>query len=77
MRKLILIILMTISIGSCQERTKKDVESKSKIPMNSEITAKAEIDFKSNPIAEEYRTVITEKYNELEVNFANYYVIIT
>jgi hypothetical protein len=77
MRKLILIILMAISVGSCQERIKKEVESKSTIPLNAEITAKSDIDFKSNPIAEEHSTVITEKYNELEVNFADYYVIIT
>lgn len=68
---------MAISLVSCQERTKKDVESSSDIPVNSGITRKADIDFKSNPIAEDHRTVITEKYNELEVNFASYYVITT
>ena len=77
MRKLVLITLMAISLVSCQERTKKDVESSSDIPVNSGITRKADIDFKSNPIAEDHRTVITEKYNELEVNFASYYVITT
>jgi hypothetical protein len=45
--------------------------------VNSEIAAKADIDFNSNPLAERYRTVITEKYNELEVNFSSYYVITT
>ena len=32
---------------------------------------------KSNPKAELYRTLITEKYNKLDVNFASYYVITT
>ena len=77
MSRLLLITLIAISLVSCQERTKKEVESSSDVPVNSEITRKADIDFKSNPIAEDHRTVITEKYNELEVNFASYYVITT
>jgi hypothetical protein len=77
MRKLVVITLLAISLISCLDRTKKNVESSSAIPLNSEIIAKADINFKSNPIAERYRTVITEKYNELEVNFASYYVITT
>ena len=77
MRKIVLIILLTISLVSCQDRPKKDVESSRAIPMSSEITDKADIDFKSNPMAERYRTVITEKYNEFEVNFASHYIITT
>ena len=72
-----LLTVLAISLVSCQDRTKKNVESSTAIPLNSEITGKADIDFKSNPIAERYRTVITEKYNELEVNFASYYIITT
>ena len=53
MRKFLLITLLAISLVSCQDRAKKNVESSSAIPLNSEITAKADIDFKSNPIAEE------------------------
>jgi hypothetical protein len=77
MRRLLLITLIAISVVSCQDKTKKKEDSISTIPLNSERTVKADINFKSNPIAERYRTVITEKYNELEVNFASYYVIIT
>ena len=77
MRKLLLIILMAISLVSCQDKTKKKEDSISTIPLNSERTVKVDINFKSNPIAERYRTIITEKYNELEVNFASYYVITT
>ena len=77
MKKFMLLTVLAISLVSCQDRTKKNVESSTAIPLNSEITGKADIDFKSNPIAERYRTVITEKYNELEVNFASYYVITT
>lgn len=77
MRKLVLIILLAISLVFCQERTKKNTESGSPIPLNSEIRGKADIDFKSNPIAEDHRTVITEKYTELEVNFASNYIITT
>jgi len=77
MRKLVLIILLAISLVSCQDKAKINAESSSDIPVNSEIKGKADIVFKSNPIAEDHRTVITEKYNELEVNFASYYVITT
>ena len=68
---------MAISMLACQDKTKKKEDSNGSLPLKSEITIKAEINFKSNPIAENHRTVITEKYNELEVNFASYYVIIT
>lgn len=77
MRRLFLITLITISLVSCQDKTKKKEDSTSTIPLISERTVKANINFKSNPLAEQYRTVITEKYNDLEVNFASYYVIIT
>jgi len=77
MKKIVLFTLLAISLVSCQEKTKKDVEPRSAMPLNSEITPMADIDFKSNPVAEHYRTVISEKYNELEVNFASYYVITT
>ena len=77
MRRLLLITLIAISLVSCQDKTKKKEDSISTIPLNSERTVKADINFKSNPIAERYRTVITEKYNELEVNFASYYVVTT
>src|SRR5210317_1580802 len=77
MRKLLLIILISISLVSYQDKTKKKEDSISTIPLNSERTVKVDINFKSNPIAEDHRTVITEKYNELEVNFASYYVITT
>lgn len=77
MRRLILITFIAISLVSCQDKTKKKEDSISTIPLNSEKTVKADINFKSNPIAERQRTVITEKYNELEVNFASYYVITT
>ena len=77
MRRLLLITLIAISLVSCQDKTKKKEDSISIIPLNSERTVKADINFKSNPIAERYRTVITEKYTELGVNFASYYVITT
>ena len=77
MRRLLLITLIAISLVSCQDKTKKKEDSISTIPLNSERTVKADINFKSNPIAERYRTVITEKYTELGVNFASYYVIST
>ena len=43
----------------------------------SEDKTKAQINFESNPIAESHRTVLTEKYNELGVNFASHYIVIT
>ncbi len=77
MRRLLLITLISISVVSCRDKTKKKEDSIGTIPLTSERTVKAEINFKSNPTAERYRIVITDKYNELEVNFASYYVIIT
>jgi len=77
MKRIVLIILLAISIVTCQERAKKDTEAESSLPLNSVNKHKADIDFKSNAIAERYRTVISVKYNELDVNFASYYIIIT
>ena len=77
MRKLLLLTLIAISLVSCQDKTKKEKDPISTIPLNTERTVKADINFKSNPIAERYRTVITEKYTELGVNFASYYIITT
>ena len=77
MRKFTWIALLTIALVSCQDKTKKDTESVSASPVNSEIIGKAAIDFESNSDAERHRAVITEKYNELEVNFASYYIIAT
>ena len=76
MKKIILVTLLAI-LFSYQDKTKKNVESSIDTPLDSEITIKADIDFKSNPIAEGHRAEITEKYNELEVNFASYYVVTT
>lgn len=77
MKRLLLIALVAISLVSCQDKTKKKEDPVSTVPLNSGRTVKAEINFTSNPIAESYRTVITENYDKLEVNFASYYVIIT
>jgi hypothetical protein len=77
MRKLILIALMVVFALSCQDKTRKKDDSTGSVPSNSEIVVKADINFSSNPIAERYRTVITEKYDKLEVNFASFYVITT
>ncbi len=77
MKKIFLSTLMVLSIISCQQRTKKVRETGTTISQKAENDGKADINFESNPIAEQYRTVITEKYDELEVNFASYYVIVT
>ena len=77
MRNLLLITLLALSTISCQDRTKTKQESVNTTSLGVENTTKADIDFGSNPIAERYRTVITEKYDELEVNFATHYVVVT
>ena len=77
LKNFVLLIALAISIASCQDKTKKDAASENPIPANSETQGKAAIDFESDPVANEYRTVISEKYNELEVNFASYYIITT
>jgi hypothetical protein len=69
--------LILFIIVSCQEKTKKDEESINFESKKTESIVKADIAFDSHPIAERYRTVITEKYNELDVNFASYYVLVT
>lgn len=68
---------MVIYLVSCQDKTKVKIESNSNVSLNSENIDKADIDFKSNPMVDLYRDVITDIYNELEVNFASYYVITT
>jgi len=77
MKKTVLFLLLVISLISCQEKAKKDGESGNSTISNAEVTSKASINFKSNPIAERYRTVIQEKYEELDVNFASYYIVVT
>lgn len=76
MKKIFIITLIAISVFSCQDRTK--IKNDTNInSVNTKELVKATINFKSNPLAERYKTVITQKYLELEVNFASYYVIIT
>jgi hypothetical protein len=68
---------LAISLVSCQEKTKKDAEPETPVTTNSKEQGKAAINFESDPIAKEYKTVISEKYSELDVNFASYYIITT
>ncbi len=77
MKKLMIISLSMISMIACQEKGQKKADSTISISKDSEKIVKADIDFSSNPLANQYKTVITEKYNTLEVNFASYYVLIT
>lgn len=77
MKRLILTAFIAVSLVSCQDKTQKKEDLNNSIPSNSEKMVKADINFESNPIAEQNRTVITEKYNELEVNFAGHYIITT
>ena len=77
MKKLVLITLLALSVISCQERTKTNQESVDAASLEVKSAAKADINFGSNPIAERYRTVITEKYDKLEINFAAHYVVTT
>ena len=77
MKNLLLTAALAILLVSCLETTKKNTESGDPTPANSEIKGKAAINFESDPIARRYRTVISEKYNELDVNFASYYIITT
>lgn len=77
MNRLLLIISTAVLLVSCQNKTDKKEASDDQIPLSSEKIVKSKINFNSNPEAEEYKTVITQKYNELDVNFANYYIITT
>ncbi len=77
MKNLLLTAALAILLVSCLETTKKNTESENPTPAHSEIKGKAAINFESDPVASRYRTVISEKYNELDVNFATYYIITT
>ena len=77
MKNLFLTTALAILLVSCLETTKKNTESENPTPANSEIKGKAAINFESDPVARRYRTVISEKYKELDVNFATYYIITT
>lgn len=77
MKTLLLTVLMVMALFGCQERVKKNETSGSSDPSGSEIYQKSKINFESNPIAEPYRTILFEKYNELDSNFATYYIIVT
>ena len=77
MKNLFLTTALAILLVSCLETTKKNTESENPTPANSEIKGKAAINFESDPVARRYGTVISEKYNELDVNFATYYIITT
>lgn len=59
-------MVIFVILASCQEKA-KEVETQ----------AKADIRFDSHPVAESHRTVIAEKYNAGEANFASHYVIVT
>lgn len=41
------------------------------------IIEKANINYKSHPIAREYKTMITNGYNDSEVNFGGHYILVT
>lgn len=76
MKTLLLTVLMVMALFGCQERVKKIEPSGSSDPSGSEIYQKSKINFDSNRIAERYRTILSEKYNELDSNFATYYIIL-
>ena len=59
-------MVIFVILASCQEKA-KEVETQTK----------ADIRFDSHPVAESHRTVISEKYNAGEANFASHYVIVT
>ena len=76
LKRLVVVTLLLGAIISCQE---KKITQKTRISTtkDSEKIVKADINFMSNPLAKQYKTVITEKYKKLKVNFASYYVLIT
>ncbi len=76
-KKILLHVFLLLIIISCQEKNKKDKDPVGLESEKIESKAKAEIVFSSHPVAERYRTVITEQYNALDVNFASHYVIVT
>jgi hypothetical protein len=73
---LVVVTLLLGAIISCQE---KKITQKTRISTtkDSEKIVKADINFMSNPLAKKYKTIITEKYKKLEVNFSSYYVLIS
>ena len=75
-KKILPYLFFAISLISCVKQRKSAV-TESATAQKTETTIKAAIDFGSNPIARQYKTIIVEKYNELNVNFASHYIIVT
>jgi hypothetical protein len=77
LKNIFLFTVLALALGSCQDKTKKEADPEKTAPGVAKIQGKAPVNFESHPIAKEYRTVISEKYDELEVNFASHYIITT
>ncbi|MBO6606670.1 hypothetical protein [Psychroserpens sp.] len=75
---ILLCIIISSGVISCINKTNTSHSKSIKI---NEVSAnkqkKAEINYASNPIAIEYKSIILEKYNNLDVNFALHYIVIT
>lgn len=76
-KRVLPLLSILFSLVSCQCDMNKRYKPESKAAQEVENSFKSKINYGSHPIAEQYRTVITENYQELDVNFAHYYVIIT
>lgn len=76
-KKFLTCLFIILALVSCQSKMKESEKTESIKVQEVQNPVKSKINYGSHPIAEEYRTVITEKYQELEINFASYYVVVT
>lgn len=77
MKLIVLASMLFTMMFSCKQEVKNIDDSGSPEVLTVQKFAKSKINFDSHPIAERYKTVINEKYEELDINFASHYVVIT
>lgn len=77
MKHILLFMILVIIAISCKEKSTSAPELEKSRSLGIQKSTKAEVNFDSNPVGTRYKSVISEKYNDLDINFAAYYVVIT
>lgn len=77
MRILLIPIITIFLIVSCKDNDVQNQQLKKTTINSNDIPVKSIINFNSNPLGQKYKTLISEKYNSHDINFALHYVVIT
>ena len=77
MKKICIYTLLALVMIACRDNTAKTSATEITATQTAESAVKANINFDSDPVAQSHRTVLTEKYKELDINFASHYVVVT